>query len=187
MAPPSVGASGGIGDRNICWNGTSSSHPFSLGIDNSTLWYSVPSGCLHKFYVGGVQKVHINNNGLGIGIDSTLYTLYVSGGCNYSNDLTKRYVRDTGTNGISSTTGNILVIANFNGAIWCSVGTIYVSSDARIKRNIVDVNDDTALDKILNVQPKTYEYKDVINRGTRRVYGFISQHCLGHVTTTYTV
>ena len=114
VAPPSVGASGGIGDRNICWNGTSSSHPFSLGIDNSTLWYSVPSGCLHKFYVGGVQKVHINNNGLGIGIDSTLYTLYVSGGCNYSNDLTKRYVRDTGTNGISSTTGNILVIANFN-------------------------------------------------------------------------
>jgi hypothetical protein len=52
---------------------------------------------------------------------------------------------------------------------------IYVSSDARIKRNIVDVNDDTALDKILNIQPKTYEYKDVINRGTKKVHGFISQ------------
>ena len=52
---------------------------------------------------------------------------------------------------------------------------VYVSSDARIKRNIVDVNDHTALDKILNIQPKTYEYKDVINRGTKRVYGFISQ------------
>ena len=25
------------------------------------------------------------------------------------------------------------------------------------------------------LEPKTYEYKDVINRGTRRVYGFISQ------------
>ena len=48
---------------------------------------------------------------------------------------------------------------------------IYVSSDARIKRNIVDVNDDTALDKILKIQPKIYEYKDVINRGTKRVYG----------------
>ena len=32
-----------------------------------------------------------------------------------------------------------------------------------------------SLDKILNIQPKTYEYKDVINRGTKRVYGFISQ------------
>ena len=25
------------------------------------------------------------------------------------------------------------------------------------------------------MQPKTYEYEDVINRGTKRVYGFISQ------------
>jgi hypothetical protein len=48
-----------------------------------------------------------------------------------------------------------------------------VSIDVRIKK--IDVNDDTALDKILNIQPKTYEYKDVINRGTNRVYGFISQ------------
>jgi hypothetical protein len=33
----------------------------------------------------------------------------------------------------------------------------------------------TALDKILNIQPTTYEYKDDINRGKKRVYGFISQ------------
>ena len=39
----------------------------------------------------------------------------------------------------------------------------------------MDVNDDTAFVKILNIQPKTYEYKDVINRGTKKVYGFISQ------------
>jgi len=34
---------------------------------------------------------------------------------------------------------------------------------------------DRALDKILNIQSKTCVYKDVINRGTKRVYGFISQ------------
>jgi hypothetical protein len=34
-----------------------------------------------------------------------------------------------------------------------------VSSDARMKKKISDANDDTALDKILNIQPKTYEYK----------------------------
>ena len=38
----------------------------------------------------------------------------------------------------------------------------------------LDGNDDTSLDKRLNTQPKTYEYT-VINRGTKRVYGFISQ------------
>jgi hypothetical protein len=48
-APPSFGTSGGIDDRIICSNGAPSSHPFSLGTDNSILWYSVPSGCLHKF------------------------------------------------------------------------------------------------------------------------------------------
>ena len=174
VAPPSVGTSGGIGDRIICWQGTSSSHPFSLGIDNNTLWYSVPNNCSHQFYVNGVKRVHINNLGVGIGIESPIYSLYIAGGDNTSNDLLKRYIRQD-ANGIASTTGNFYVIANFSGNIWCSVGTIYVSSDARIKKNIVDINDDTALDKILNIQPKTYEYKDFINRGTKRVYGFISQ------------
>ena len=42
----------------------------------------------------------------------------------------------------------VLVCANFSGSIWCSIGTIHVSSDERIKKNILDVNDDTALDKI---------------------------------------
>jgi hypothetical protein len=65
-------------------------------------------------------------------------------------------------------------MANFVGNIWCSVGTIYVSSDVRIKTNILNVNDDTALDKTLNIQPETYEYKDVIDRGTQRVWFYIT-------------
>jgi hypothetical protein len=85
-----------------------SSHPFSLGIDNSTLWYSVPYGCFHNFYIGCVAIVSMNSIGLGIGVYD-------------------------------------------------------------------DVLDDAALDNLFNIQPKTYEYKDVKRRGTRRVYGFISQ------------
>jgi hypothetical protein len=37
VAPPSFGSSGGIGDRTSFWNGTPTSQPYSLGIDNSTL------------------------------------------------------------------------------------------------------------------------------------------------------
>ena len=51
---------------------------------------------------------------------------------------------------------------------------IYVS-DERIKINIQDINDDTTLQKILAIQPKTYEYIDKFNKGTNTVYGFISQ------------
>jgi hypothetical protein len=57
VAPPSFGTSGGIGDRIIFWYGGASSLPFSLGIDNSALWYSVPGGCFHEFYVEGVSHL----------------------------------------------------------------------------------------------------------------------------------
>ena len=58
--------------------------------------------------------------------------------------------------------------------------TIKLEADMIIPRNIehwwdiLNVNDDTALDKILNIQPKTYKYKDVLNRGTKRVYFYIT-------------
>jgi hypothetical protein len=52
--------------------------------------------------------------------------------------------------------------------------TIASSSDQRIKKNIQDINDDSALQKILAIQPKTYNYVDPV-RGTDKVYGFIAQ------------
>ena len=57
---------------------------------------------------------------------------------------------------------------------WFKNSAIYVS-DERIKTNIQDINDDSALQKILLIQPKTYEYIDKFSRGTNTVYGFISQ------------
>ena len=44
---------------------------------------------------------------------------------------------------------------------------------------------DTALDRVLNIQPKTYEYKDVTNRGTKRVYGSISQQIAEIIKRVY--
>ena len=49
-------------------------------------------------------------------------------------------------------------------------------SDRRIKRDIEDINDDDALNKILLIQPTTYYYRDESrNRGNGKVYGFIAQ------------
>jgi len=62
-----------------------------------------------------------------------------------------------------------------------SGGTIYSYgradySDSRIKKDIEDINDDTALNKLLLIQPKTYNYIDVErNKGFGKVYGFIAQ------------
>ena len=51
----------------------------------------------------------------------------------------------------------------------------FSASDVRIKKNIIDVEDDSALTMLRTLKPKTYGYNDVINRGTETVYGFIAQ------------
>ena len=51
---PNVGVFGGTGDKLILWAGTnnpSGTYPYSLGINNSTLWYSVPSGQVIDFII----------------------------------------------------------------------------------------------------------------------------------------
>ena len=62
----------------------------------------------------------------------------------------------------------------FNGSLWVK-SQVVISSDERIKKDIQDVNDDSALQKILLLKPKTYKYKDYIYKGTSNVYGFIAQ------------
>ena len=51
----------------------------------------------------------------------------------------------------------------------------YARSDERIKENIVDVNDNEALDLLRLLKPKTYEYKDKVQKGSKKVFGFIAQ------------
>ena len=74
----------------------------------------------------------------------------------------------------SSANYHTFVCARFNGSIWSTL-TIFTSSDIRIKEDIQDINDDTALQMILNIEPKTYKYIDKLNRGINKVYGFIAQ------------
>ena len=48
-------------------------------------------------------------------------------------------------------------------------------SDRRIKKNITDIDDVTALSIFRKLKPKTYEYIDKINSVKRSTYGFIAQ------------
>jgi hypothetical protein len=86
VALPSLGVQGGLGDKIILYEGTASIYPYSLGINASTLFYSVPTGASHKFYCGGGNpKMTILSNGnIGIGIETPgeLLYLYASAGNN---------------------------------------------------------------------------------------------------------
>jgi hypothetical protein len=66
--------------------------------------------------------------------------------------------------------GNVVIPGNLN------VGSLTNPSDSRIKKDIEDINDDTALNKILLIQPTTYNYiEEERNKGFGKVYGFIAQ------------
>jgi hypothetical protein len=78
------------------------------------------------------------------------------------------------TNITASTTFLSNVSARIGGALWVQ-SWIASSSDSRIKEDIQDINDDSALQMILAIEPKTYKYIDKIEKGDKKVYGFIAQ------------
>jgi hypothetical protein len=102
--------------------------------------------------------------------------------CNASND--RLYFAPNGTTYIKSGgSGNQIYFRNssdidigyFQQSILYCYGPINLS-DSRIKRDIEEINDETALNMLLLVQPTTYYYKDAArNRGNGKVYGFIAQ------------
>jgi hypothetical protein len=78
-------------------------------------------------------------------------------------------------NGNINATGNININGSFmkNNAVITSVTATF--SDSRIKLNIADIKDTSALDKIMSVEPKNYNYIDTEERGDKNVIGFIAQ------------
>ena len=69
------------------------------------------------------------------------------------------------------TIGHTLDVA---GTTRCTNG-VWISSDKRIKNNVVDIDDGNALSILRKIQPKTYEYVDKKGRGNNTVIGFIAQ------------
>jgi len=63
-----------------------------------------------------------------------------------------------------------------HGAVWSDNSTGFIAtSDRRIKKNIVDVPDNLALEMVRNIPCRYYEYKDNLYSGTDKTIGFIAQ------------
>jgi hypothetical protein len=82
---------------------------------------------------------------------------------------------DSGTTYPDGSIGNFNIAAHFKEGIYISDGALYVSSDRRIKTNIVDVKDNLALEVVRNIPCRYYNYKDKLSRGTNATIGFIAQ------------
>ena len=72
--------------------------------------------------------------------------------------------------------GNINVVGMFQGSIQVS-GNIHMYSDRRIKKEIVDANDDGCLNIIRQIKNRKYKYIDPFSdkESNNEVYGFIAQ------------
>jgi len=78
----------------------------------------------------------------------------------------------TGIHNTVSIYGNDDIVAG--GYVLSHAGTM-ASSDERIKKEIVDVEDGEALSTLRLLKPKQYKYRDDVKRGTEPVWGFIAQ------------
>ena len=85
--------------------------------------------------------------------------------------LTYAYYNNTGSPGLGSGTNNYSIYASDR----IAATEFNAFSDSRIKKNVTDINDSSALDKIRLLEPKIYNYIDEKQRGTSNVYGFIAQ------------
>ena len=92
---------------------------------------------------------------------NTYYSVGNTGHINY-NDIT------------SSNATNDYITIKASNSIWAGQ-YVFASSDERIKKNIVDVPDNLALEMVRNIPVRYYEYKNTLKRGFKKTIGFIAQ------------
>jgi hypothetical protein len=128
-------------------------------------WYDSP------LYYTSIDKYIVYKEGqVGIGI-TPIANLHV--GNNTANTSGSIVYFNKSTSLTSSSTVFNDVCAIFDSSIIVN-GSIVSASDERIKKNIIDLNDDSALQKIMAISPKTYQYIDK-SKSSSNIYGFIAQ------------
>ena len=112
--------------------------------------------------------------GIGAGTPSTRLHVGYSSSSAYGGG-SSRWFNSTGFTSTTYTNITFSNVCAIFGSAVLAFGDYISVSDTRIKKEIEDINDDSALQKILAIQPKTYKYIDEINKGPNKVYGFIAQ------------
>jgi len=120
---------------------------------------------------------------VGVGTNTPYAKLHVQGGTGYVSGSLRRYFNYSSPSYMHqnvdyATTGTMSIYCDSaicTSSYFIAVSGTVSASDERIKKDIVDVEDDKALNIIRLLKPKKYRYKDEINRGVEPVWGFIAQ------------
>ena len=131
------------------------------------------------------------NGRIGIGTTSPGYKLHVNGYVSTSGSFYyvsegaiedywehKIFKRGYDSNGSSFT-------ARFTNGIY--VDFVGFTSDERIKKNIIEINDSSALEKVRNIGCYWYNYKNYVEKGFTKTAGFIAQQVNEYVPEAITL
>ncbi|MCS5550451.1 MAG: discoidin domain-containing protein, partial [Gammaproteobacteria bacterium] len=66
LAAPGVGTYGSAGQRLVLWYANSTSVPYGMGMNGSTMWSAVPTGARHEYYVHTSRVATFDVNGLNL-------------------------------------------------------------------------------------------------------------------------
>jgi len=157
---------------NVCWSPELSifCHISADGTNRvMTSDVGLPTSFNTPLSLPGQLTVNTTNGFVGIGTSEPLYPLHVD----TETASTESFVDYISTGAVSSpTTRNWN--AYFDKNVLVGVG-VFISSDKRIKTNIAEINDTSALDTLRLLKPSTYNYIDTYNRTNNRVFGYIAQ------------
>jgi hypothetical protein len=158
-----------------------------LQSSSGTTYLNCASGQSIKFRTANADRITMDSNGrLGIGTTTVRVPLHVNGGVNPVMSSGQRWYsayfnRGGGNTWIydSSPWGESTSIYGSHAIIcrsyFASLAGYIGASDERIKKEIVDIEDGSALETLRLLKPKQYQYVDEVQRGTDPVWGFIAQ------------
>jgi len=145
---------------NAAWIGTISNNDLRIGTNNSS------------------KMIILANGYVGIGTTTPTYPLHVFSDQNVTYTGGTAFYAYTGSaTNIGTNTNPGAVCIFTNGRILAS--EFNATSDSRIKTNIIDIDDVSALNTLRLIQPKKYNYIDTVNRSSNPVWGFIAQQVHG--------
>ena len=131
---------------------------------------------VHGIYTDYVQSVNRRvstwNSFLSVGMFTASYPLHVSStGGTIPGQSDMDVLTNNGVGPYNNAShGDIQIYTSGN----IAANKLFAFSDERIKKNIQDINDYSALEILRKIQPKIYEYKDR-KKGESPVWGFIAQ------------